>query len=192
MDQSPRFFHRRSIRLQGYDYSQPGGYFITLVTDHRAEIFGSIVGNAVQLSVLGQMVREEWFRSGEIRKEICLYEDEFVVMPNHIHGIVWIVRKEGEEILNDNVKIRSTDKDGYRPPKAKSLAAYIAGYKAVVTSRARRDLAISTVWQRSYYEHILRSEKEHQQIWNYIDANPQQWLEDQLHPCAPPNPFNQS
>ena len=108
MDPSPRFFHRRSIRLQGYDYSQPGGYFITLVTDHRAEIFGSIVGNAVQLSVLGQMVREEWFRSGEIRKEICLYEDEFVVMPNHIHGIVWIVRKEGEEIVNDNVKIRST------------------------------------------------------------------------------------
>ena len=83
--------HRRSIRLKGYDYSQPGAYFVTIVTQNRAEIFGQVVDGEMKLSALGQIVHDEWMRSIGIRAEIQLYEDEFVIMPNHVHGIVWIV-----------------------------------------------------------------------------------------------------
>jgi hypothetical protein len=71
------------------------------------------------------------------------------------------------------------------------LGAFIAGFKAAVTSRARSDLRMTGIWQRNYYEHIIRNEQEFQAIWNYIDTNPQRWEMDQLHPAAPPNPLNQ-
>jgi hypothetical protein len=86
--------HRRSIRLKGYDYSLPGAYFVTSVTWQCEEIFGTVFNGEMQLSSLGKIVQTEWFRSAEIRKEIRLFEDEFVVMPNHVHGIVWIVNDD--------------------------------------------------------------------------------------------------
>ncbi len=82
--------HRRSIRLKGYDYTRDGAYFITLVAYQRAEVFGAVVDGQVVLSALGQIVHDEWMRSIELRREIQLFEDEFVIMPNHIHGIVHI------------------------------------------------------------------------------------------------------
>ncbi len=85
--------HRRSIRLKGYDYAQPGAYFVTLVTHQREELFGVVQLGQILLTTLGKIVQAEWFHSAEIRKEIRLYADEFVIMPNHIHGIVWIVEE---------------------------------------------------------------------------------------------------
>ncbi len=81
---------RKSIRLKGYDYSQAGGYFVTIVTYRRECLFGEVVNGETQINPLGETTKEEWFRSTRIRKEIRLFEDEFVLMPNHIHGIVWI------------------------------------------------------------------------------------------------------
>jgi REP element-mobilizing transposase RayT len=88
---------RRSIRLKEYDYSQEGGYYVTIVTLRRECLFGEVAGGGIPLrgtgvrvNALGRIVQEEWFRSAGIRKEIHLIEDEFAVMPNHIHGIVWI------------------------------------------------------------------------------------------------------
>ena len=95
MKYNPEIHHRRSIRLKGYDYTQPGAYFITLVTHRREMIFGDVVEAQMALSALGQIVHEEWMRSIQIREEIRLYEDEFVVMPNHAHGIVWMVGADG-------------------------------------------------------------------------------------------------
>ena len=91
----PQTHHRRSTRLKGYDYTLSGAYFVTLVTYRRDPIFGEIVAGQMKLSPLGQIVREEWLRSIGIRNEIRLYADEFVVMPNHFHGIVWIVGADG-------------------------------------------------------------------------------------------------
>src|SRR4051812_12722307 len=91
MPYDPSIHHRRSIRLKGYDYAQVGAYFVTIVAWRRDGIFGTVVNGEMICSALGEIVRQEWFRSAEIRKEIRLFEDEFVVMPNHIHGIVWIV-----------------------------------------------------------------------------------------------------
>ncbi len=100
---NPLLHHRRSIRLTGYDYALPGAYFITLVSFDRDEIFGQIKDSVMQLSALGQIVREEWLRSATVRGEIHLYEDEFVIMPNHIHGIVWIVNPVGADGVRPNV-----------------------------------------------------------------------------------------
>jgi len=79
------------------------------------------------------------------------------------------------------------------PPqrKPKSLGAFIAGFKSSVTSRARRELQMSSVWQRNYFEHILHSEKEFEKIWEYIENNPRRWESDLLHPTSPSNQFNQ-
>jgi len=227
---NPAIHHRRSTRLKGYDYTQPGAYFVTLVTYHRDEIFGEVANGVMKLSSLGQIVYDEWMRSAEIRKEIRLYEDEFVVMPNHLHGIVWIVSlvgaDEGTDVGADVIRpsndIRpdsgihppetgarrapqpsapqSVRADGIRPDDGvrpiplrrapKSLGSFIAGFKSSVTSRAGRELDMTGIWQRNYYDHIIRSENEFQAIWNYIDNNPQKWGSDQLHPSALPNPFN--
>jgi REP-associated tyrosine transposase len=91
MPYDPQKHHRRSIRLKGYDYAQPGAYFVTMVTHQRQDLFGDIVDDEMVLSPLGKIVRYEWLRSINIRKEILLHDDEFVVMPNHFHDIVWIV-----------------------------------------------------------------------------------------------------
>lgn len=200
MKYDPNLHHRRSIRLQGYDYTQPGAYFITIVTFQRQEKFGEITNGQMHPSTLGNIVREEWFRSTKIRKEIRLFDDEFVVMPNHIHGIVWIVRTDnfhnvGVDGVNPQYVTPPTEGERRSPlhtphQMSKSLSSFVAGYKSVVTGRAKRELDIFAIWQRNFYDHIIRNENELKNIWNYIDANHQQWKDDQLHPSTPPNKFN--
>lgn len=212
MTYNPEIHHRRTIRLKGYDYTRPGAYFLTLVTYRRDEIFGQIINAEMNLSPLGHIAREEWLRSIQIRKEIQLFEDEFVVMPNHIHAIVWIIdptvrahgmRPEyqptsataGENpnpatVIRSNGDIGAIRDDARRAPllRGRSLGAFVAGFKSAVTSRARRELNTTGIWQRNYYEHIARSEAEIKGFWNYIDDNPRKWEEDKLHPSAPRPP----
>jgi putative transposase len=214
----PNIHHRRSIRLKGYDYTQPGAYFITIVTYQHQEIFGSIVEGKMHLSKLGEIAQEEWFRSIKIRKEICLYEDEFIIMPNHIHGIVWIVEMNHvrpvrvDGVDPNNVNHQGVDPtcvnqhsinplvmgEHHSPPHAdygprqpaKSLPSFVSGYKSVVTGRAKREFNSQIIWQRNYYDHIIRNKQELMNIWKYIDINPKHWGEDQLNPSSPPNKFN--
>lgn len=194
--------HRRSMRLKGYDYTRPGAYFLTLVTHQREELFGKIDNGKMQLSSLGQIAYDEWLRSIGLRREIRLNEDEFVVMPNHIHGIVWIVdpvgadgvRPDDGEGVNQRAKKGASltplqDNTSRRLPR--SLGSFVAGFKAAVTSRARRELNMTVIWHRNYYDHVIRNEREFLNFWNYIDTNPQKWREDQLQSSAPANPFNQ-
>ncbi len=179
--------HRRSIRLKGYDYSQPGAYFVTMVTQNRAEIFGQVVDGEMKLSALGQIVHGEWMRSIGIRAEIQLYEDEFVIMPNHVHGIVWIVdpvgadgvRPETIDSITPGARRASLPRPQLSPT---SLGSFISGLKSSVTSRARRELNVPDIWQRNYYDHVIRGEAEFQKIWIYIADNPHRWQDDQLHP----------
>lgn len=183
----PRRHHRRSIRLQGYDYAQPGAYFVTVCTHHREMLFGEVVNDIVRLNTFGQIVREEWFRSAEIRREIELYPDEFVVMPNHIHGIVWIVEWDG---TNVGASGRSPlhDRPFQRPrgPAPRSLASFVAGFKSAVTrciNHVRGSLGTS-VWQRNYWEHVIRTERVLNAIRQYIHANPSRWSFDRYNPHA--------
>jgi putative transposase len=176
---------RRSIRLKGCDYCQAGAYFITTVTQGRACLFGEVVDGEVGLNECGAIVREEWFRSAEIRREIVLLPDEFVVMPNHVHGIVWIV---GSPIAPTNVVAttgpvgatgRSPLQGTYSPrgPANRSSASFIAGFKSAAIRRINQHHGTTRqpVWQRNYYEHIIRDEKSFQRIRDYILNNPLRW-----------------
>ena len=175
----PQKHHRRSIRLQGYDYAQAGAYFVTLVTYQRDALFGEIIDGEMKLNRKGKIVQEEWFASVNIRKEIRLPPEEFVIMPNHIHGIVWIENDASIAIV--------VGANGRSPllrsqMKPRSLGSFIAGFKSCVTKRIRDELNETGIWQRNYYERIIRNEKELDAICRYIESNPLNWAEDDENP----------
>jgi putative transposase len=196
MKYNPDIHHRRSIRLKHYDYSQPGAYFVTICTHDRECLFGEIVNNEMILNEYGKIVYEEWFLSTKIRNEIELYENEFVVMPNHIHGIVWVNTNVMDVTHNVGATGRSplqkhnrsniqnghlANYDNPHGPKNKSLSSFIAGYKSSVTKRINqiRQTQGIPVWQRNYYEHIIRNEIELNKIREYILKNPLNWETDE-------------
>ncbi len=163
---------RRSIRLPGYDYTQAGAYFITACTHVRACLFGTIVDGVMALNAFGEIVRDEWLKSAQIRREIQL--DGFVVMPNHIHGIV---------VVDPVIPLSPPVGAHGRAPlhrKPKSLGAFMAGFKPAVTRRVNEICHTpgNPVWQRNYYEHVIRDESELGRIREYILSNPQQWEAD--------------
>jgi putative transposase len=188
MKYDPKSHHRKSIRLKGYDYTQPGAYFVTFCSYQRDEIFGKIINGKMKLSALGDIVHVEWFRSAEIRKEIRLFDDEFMVMPNHGHGIVWIVDTTvGADRVRPNMerahamRPNAQNQDARRAPlrrAPRSLGSFIAGFKASVTSRAGNELHMTGIWQRNYYEHIIRNDRELNNIRRYILNNPLNWQLD--------------
>ncbi len=182
----PQRHHRRPIRLKGYEYTQPGAYFITICAHERAHLFGRVVDGKMVLNEFGEIVREEWFRSADIRAEIELHPDEFVVMPNHIHGIVWIVDNAVATGPNVGAHGRAPL---HRPPQ--SLPSLIAGFKSAVTARINqmRGTPGAPVWQRNYYEHIIRTERALNAIRQYICDNPLRWHLDSYNPdAAGPDP----
>src|SRR5258706_12910393 len=126
--------HRRSIRLQDYDYALAGAYFITIVAKDRQCLFGEIVDGQIQLNDCGQIVQDEWEKSAQIRQEIEL--DAFVVMPNHIHGIVVITLETG----------RATGRSPLQSgPAKRSLGAFVAGFKSVVTKRINMTRGLASI-----------------------------------------------
>jgi len=168
--------HRRSIRLKGYDYSQPGGYYVTVVTYNRECLFGEIVDGKMILNELGRIVYDEWIKTAEIRDEIEL--DEFIIMPNHIHGIIFIVdNRRGN---------RRVGAHGCAPLRRqpKSIGSIMAGFKSAVTKRLNkfRKTPGTPVWQRNYWEHIIRAENDLNKIREYIINNPLQWELDDENP----------
>lgn len=166
-------YHRKSTRLAGYDYSHDGVYFITLVTHDRAPIFSKITGGEIVLSELGKIVKNEWLKTGQIRSEIIL--DQFVVMPDHLHGILAI-----ENSSNGARPCASTESNLHAPSrKPQSLGSFIAGFKSTVTKQINlmRCTPGQPVWQCNYYDRVIRNERELDAIRLYIQANPQNWLE---------------
>jgi putative transposase len=164
--------HRRSIRLKGYDYSQTGAYFITICTHNQEFLFGEVVNGEMQSNEIGTMVADEWTRSARIRQEIVL--DEFVIMPNHIHGIVHVGATEVGVIRSVGATGRSPLPRG---PAPKSIGAFVAGFKSAATRRInelKRTPGIP-VWQRNYWEHVVRSDDSLNLIWEYIVNNPLRW-----------------
>lgn len=185
MKYDPQKHHRVSIRLKGYDYSLAGAYFITIVAYKREMLFGEIVNGVMRLNRRGEIVREEWFASVNIRKEIKLFEDEFVVMPNHAHGIVWIVEDDSRFTVDTGRSVGAgrdvVGSDG-RPTlrmKPKSLSSFVAGFKSSVTKRIRDELNETGIWQRNYHDRIIRNDKELNAIRDYIESNPGNWAEDE-------------
>lgn len=174
---SSAIHHRRSIRLPGYDYSQPGAYFITLCTHHREEFFGNIVDGEMRLNELGKIAREEWQKTALIRAEIEL--GEFVIMPNHVHGIIMIHETAG---AYGHTSLPSVNPATFDSP-SRTIGAMVRGFKSAVTTRVnqKRDTPRMPVWQRNYWEHIIRDEQDLSNAHAYILNNPAQWETDQLY-----------
>ena len=241
---NPKIHHRRSIRLQGYDYSREGLYFITLCCQNRKHLFGTIRNGKILLSPAGEIVKEEWEKTPAIRPNTKLHE--YIIMPNHFHAIIEIIfsaqsqsresqSEKKESNLKGENKSRSTGELQFAPTEfaptefkspSQTIGAIIRGFKGASTKRIKENYfsnlgsgksifapkepikksnskeeknSLSTgelqfaptefapttnfspkdkIWQRDYYEHIIRNKKSYHRISNYIQNNPAQWEKD--------------
>jgi REP element-mobilizing transposase RayT len=166
---------RHSIRLKEYDYSQPGSYFVTTVAYQRRCLFGEVVDGKVQLTSAGTIVSEMW--RGLPDRFLAVSVDAFVIMPNHIHGIVAV----GAQFIAPSDPPHSQNSAMNRVP---TLGQIIRTVKAASTHKIRQTSDIEVVWQRNYYEHVIRDEESLNRIRQYILDNPLRWEFDPENPAA--------
>lgn len=237
---NPNKHHRRSIRLKGYDYSQEGLYFITLCCHDRNNYFGFVEHGNMVFSEAGKIAHECWLDIPNHFPNTVLHE--FVIMPNHVHGIIEIVPSNdplgaknlspnSKEITNNDSKefqvisnnssqidkvtnINTEDKRAnintegnkeninsadtganinredkrakdFSPQRfqspSRTIGSIVRGYKIGVTKWMRQNTSVYSVWQRNYYEHIIRNEQAYRNISDYIINNPKKWQEDKFH-----------
>ena len=190
----PQKHRRRSIRLPEYDYSQAGAYYVTIVAWHRELLFGEVVNKEMKLNRYGEIIEWEW---RELPKRFQFIElGVFMVMPNHFHGILFFHEKvgatrQGLTRIHDGQTLLphiTTDGSNGSPlpqgPKPSSLGAVISQFKSRLTKRLWKipSLNGTPIWQRNYYEHIIRNEKDLQSKSEYIESNPVLWDEDEHNP----------
>ena len=173
-------YRNESIRLKNYDYSKEGLYFITICTKGRERFFGKIEKDEMILSDIGKIVSEEWENSESIRKHI--YLDEWVIMPNHIHGIVGIDYGDDETIPGRDVLSKRPYEGEYKnmskiSPVPNSLSTMIRFFKRMVTVRSK-ELNSNFGWQPRFYDHIIRDTSSLNRIRKYIVFNPEMWNRD--------------
>ena len=166
---------RRSIRLKEFDYSNPWWYYVTICTHTRNNLFGKVINAQMRLNEFGKIVNEEWLKTEEIRKNVDL--DYYVVMPNHFHGILIINSRDTARCVPTN----GNRKFGEMIPG--SLPVIIRSFKSAVTKRINelRKKTDSPVWQKNYYEHIIRNEKDLFFTRRYIELNPLKWELDEYY-----------
>ena len=214
---NPNIHHRRSIRLKGYDYSQAGLYFITICCYDKICLFGEIIvpnnqsdsdiTAQMMLNDAGKIAHECWLEIPNHFPNVVLHE--FVVMPNHIHGIIEFVGTKNiskNMKINDNISIQNELNENHatnnkidmlhnlgslddvgakfisplRSP-SKTIGSVVRGFKIGVTKWMRQNTNIHDVWQRNYHEHIIRNAQSYQKISNYIKNNPTKWAEDKFY-----------
>jgi REP element-mobilizing transposase RayT len=174
----PDEHHRRSIRLKGYDYSRAGAYFVTICTHDRECLFGEIMDGEMRLNDAGQAAQADWVRLPERFQSIEL--DEFVIMPNHLHGIILV----GAGLAPPDRGAPNRGACRGAACCAPTLGHILRAFKSISAIAVNRLLGRSgrSLWQRNYYEHIVRSENELAHIREYIANNPAQWALDRENP----------
>lgn len=182
----PKELRRNSIRYRGYDYTQPGAYFVTIVaTDHKWA-FGKIINTKMRESELGMIISDCW---QQIPIHFPLVEvDPFVIMPNHIHGIITLyesdcrgtIYRAPTTTVSRDIPVDQKDLqlEKFGKPVRGSIPTIIRTFKAAVSRIAKRKLGMHNVWQRGYYEHIIRNPSEMEKIGEYIHGNPDLWVDD--------------
>ena len=165
-------FKRRSIRLKGYDYSQAGRYFVTICTYKSRCIFGKVKDKRICLNRAGVIIERCW-NDLETRYNGEIHIDEFIVMPNHVHGIIFIP---------------DLGRAGFKPAPTRKhpLSEIVRAFKTFSSRRINelRNSPGTPVWQRNYYEHVIRNESDYRQIGEYILYNPAKWEMDRENPNA--------
>jgi REP element-mobilizing transposase RayT len=208
MKYDPEKHHRRSIRLKEYDYAQHGAYFITLCTHQRQCTFGQVVEGEMQLNAIGLWIQACWQKLPLHFPSLTL--DTWVIMPNHLHGILCLDPNPNHPRRGDafgNMSMRSpqdsisnaSPSTDLRSPQdsisnaspsqphgttASSIGAVIQNFKSISTRKTNKlkNTPRQPLWQRNYYEHIIRNDDALKSIQHYICNNPLTWEIDQLHP----------
>ncbi len=185
---------RRSLRMQGYDYSQPGAYFVTICAQNRQCIFGQIIDGEMQLNEISEIVVEWWNRIPQHYPFVEI--DDFVIMPNHIHGIIsWNIdvgtgspRQKQDPIVgtgSPHPKQNPIVGTGSpRPNDAPNLGKIVGYFKYQSTKYINQlnNTPGKRIWQSRYHDHIIRNDQDLQRLREYIQNNPKKWELDQLHP----------
>jgi len=194
--------HRRSIRLKGYDYSQAGAYFVTICAQSRECLFGDVIESEMRVNNAGRMIRKWWNESAMKFNNIEL--DESVIMPNHFHGIINIVGAVlcGRPEMNEQTKIgqpnntRQPHNIGQPRRVAPTVGNIVEWFKTMTTNEYIRNVRHDNwppfsgkLWQRNYYEHIIRNEDELNRTKEYIVNNPARWAEDEENPAGRGGPM---
>ena len=190
---NPEIHHRRSIRLKGYDYSQMGAYFVTVCVKDRHCLFGDVEQGEIMLNDAGNMVKTWWLSIPDKYRYVEL--DECMMMPNHFHGIIKIVGADQRVCPDPSVpeNFNETRKKGEHKNKGEHMGSplprIIQWFKTMTTNEYIRGIDAQgwerfngKLWQRNYYEHIIRDEKELNRIREYIVNNPMQWDLDSENP----------
>ncbi len=195
MPYNPEIHHRRSIRLKNYDYTSQGAYFITIVTQNREHFFGEIINGSMHLNECGKIAQHCWLDIPNHFPNTQL--DEFVIMPNHVHGIIYINDNDfiGEydvgandvgvyDVGGNDVGVYDVGANNNSPlPKrprgtSKTIGSIVRGFKIGVTKWFRQHTNIYNVWQRNYYKRIIRNDFELKNIRQYIINNPSNWQQN--------------
>lgn len=176
----------KSVRLPHHNYSALAGYALTLVAHNRELIFGRIENGIFTSSEIGAIVDAEWRRSGEIRTELVI--DQFVVMPNHLQGIVFIAQTDEAISESERAHCRAALQGVYRRSSRQredhSISSFVAGFKAYTTKliNAARHTPGAKVWQPNYHEHVVRNDAELERLRRYVEGNPAEWPRDDENP----------
>lgn len=180
MKSKSNFPRRRAMRLRGYDYSQLGAYFVSICVQHRQCLFGTIIDRKMQLNEIGQIVFECWNRIPQHFSSVEI--GEYVIMPNHIHGIIaWEdVGANPPHPEENTIKRRS-----HVPfPALGKIIAYFK-YQSTKHINKHHNTPGKRIWQKNYYDHVIRDDIDLQRLCQYIQNNPRKWELDQLHPDNP-------
>jgi putative transposase len=169
-------YRARTVRIEGYDYGTDGAYFITICSHQKTPIFSEIREGIVHLLPLGKIIREEWESTPAVRGYVTVLD--IMIMPDHIHGIIFIHKDSGTPERLPQKGIDLYFPEGYKNRyggQSGNLASIIRGFKSVVTKRAKAAGLDLPVWQKNYYEHIIRNHEELERVIVYIENNPITW-----------------
>jgi len=161
--------NRKRNRLEGYDYTRPGYYFVTICANNRIEWFGKINNGKMELNESGQIIQQQWQWLKHQYTYVNL--DEFMVMSNHIHGILVLNNYVG------NGRDRSVHCD--RSVRVKSIPSLIGAFKTTSSKLIHQNNLPEFKWQKSFYDHIIRNDESLKNIREYIVSNPVNWLKDE-------------
>lgn len=166
-------YRTQSNRLKNWDYSNAGYYSITICTKDKINYFGNITNGIMQLSEIGAILKTEWYKTPELRAELDVVLDEFIIMPNQFHCIIVLNEIDSDGSGNEghsdgdvcNTSLQSA---------SKNISSIVRGLKSSTTSKARK-INPNFGWQSNYYDHVIRNEKSLYEIRKYIIENPLKW-----------------
>jgi REP element-mobilizing transposase RayT len=198
MSTNSNLSNRQSIRLSNYDYSQKGSYFITIVSQDRIHLFGKIEDGIMMLNSVGKILEEEWRNTIQLRTNLAL--GEFIIMPDHMHMIITITaqmeKKEDKEWIHSNPKSPSQTIGaiirGFKGASSKKINLFLnstgesqfapteSPFAPKNSQFTRTEFYKNKIFQRNYYEHIIRNQNDYNRIEQYILDNPKNWKKKKM------------